>query len=219
MNKHERTYSQIRERIVEGFYRPGHRLVLDALAREFGVSPVPVREALRRLEAEGWVIYKPNVGAQVAPVDEARWEAEMRVLAVLEGHATALAADHLRPDDFRELHRINTEMEAARQDPVGFSRLNRRWHFIIYERCPNTYLLELIGETNERLDAIRRTVFTYVPDREDESVGEHAGILDLLERGADFEAIESAARAHKQRTVEAFLVHQHAAMSQGESLQ
>jgi DNA-binding GntR family transcriptional regulator len=143
----------------------------------------------------------------------------MRVLAVLEGHATALAADHLRADDFRELRRINTEMEAARQDPVGFSRLNRRWHFTIYERCPNTYLLELIGETNERLDAVRRTVFTYVPDREEESVAEHAGILDLLERGADFEAIESAARAHKQRTVEAFLVHRHAPANQGEPQQ
>jgi DNA-binding GntR family transcriptional regulator len=211
MNKHEQTYARIRQRILDGTFAPGHRLVLDALARDFGISPVPVREALRRLEAEGWIIYKPNVGAQVAPIDEGRWEQEMRVLAVLEGNATALAAPYLHRSDFLRLNQLNDAMRTALNDGdmVEFSALNRRWHFSIYERCPNTYLLELIEETYERLGALRRTVFTYVPERTRESLAEHKQIRDLLQCGAKFAEIESAARAHKLRTVDAFLSSQH----------
>src|SRR5579884_1782285 len=76
MNKQERVYSILRERIVSGAYSPGHRLVIDALAREMGVSQAPIREALRRLESEGWVIYHRNVGPQVAPIDLRQWEDE-----------------------------------------------------------------------------------------------------------------------------------------------
>src|SRR5207244_5087838 len=87
-NKHEQAYSIIRERIFNGTYVPGYRLVIDGLARELGISPVPIREAIRRLEAEGWLEYRPNAGAQVAAVDASKYGEEMTVLALLEGYAT-----------------------------------------------------------------------------------------------------------------------------------
>ena len=65
-SKHERAYLLIRSRILDGSYTPGSRLVIDALAGELGISPVPVREAIRRLEAEGKVVYRHNAGARVA---------------------------------------------------------------------------------------------------------------------------------------------------------
>ena len=71
-SKHQRAYAVIRQRILDGVYQPGHRLVIDALATEFGVSPVPVREAIRRLEAEGRIVYRHNAGARVAPIDRRR---------------------------------------------------------------------------------------------------------------------------------------------------
>src|SRR5271166_3835517 len=107
------------------------RLNIDALSRELGVSPIPVREALRRLEAEGWVRFQPNVGAIVAPVDATTWEQEMVAAAILEGAATADAAARLRPSDMTRLRRIAAAMEgvaAAAGDPVRFSTLNRRLH-------------------------------------------------------------------------------------------
>jgi len=205
MNKAERTYATLRRRILVGTYEPGHRLVLDALAREMGVSPVPVREALRRLEAEGWVVYTRNVGAQVAPINEERWEEEMRVLAILEGHASALAAPHMLPADFRSLGSINDRLASAVRSAnvLEASKLNRAWHSVIYARCPNTYLVQVIGETQERMDAIRPTVFASNPERGFESVAEHAAILGLLERSAPFDDIERAAREHKIRTIDA----------------
>ena len=66
LTKQERVYRAIRERILSGAYGPGYRVVIDALAEEFGVSALPVREAIWRLEAEGLVVYRPNAGAQVA---------------------------------------------------------------------------------------------------------------------------------------------------------
>ncbi|HWE60713.1 MAG TPA: hydantoinase/oxoprolinase N-terminal domain-containing protein [Chloroflexota bacterium] len=71
-SKHERAYLLIRSRIGDGTYEPGERLVIDALAGELGISPVPVREAIRRLEAEGRVVYRHNAGARVAPGDARR---------------------------------------------------------------------------------------------------------------------------------------------------
>ena len=84
VNKQERTYTVLRDRIHSGAFGPKARLNIDALARELGVSAIPVREALRRLEAEGWVKFQPNVGAIVAPLDATAWEQQMVAVAILE---------------------------------------------------------------------------------------------------------------------------------------
>src|SRR6202035_5364970 len=101
------------------------RLNIDALARELGVSAIPVREALRRLEAEGWVRFQPNIGAIVAPLDTTVWEQQMMAIAVLEGAATADAAVHLRPADFARIRKLAVELEqmAAEGDMTKFGRL------------------------------------------------------------------------------------------------
>ena len=66
LSKSESVYRELRSRIISGRYNAGYRLVLDQLAREMGVSAVPVREAIRRLEAERLVTFTRNVGAEVA---------------------------------------------------------------------------------------------------------------------------------------------------------
>lgn len=205
-SKQERTYTVLRERILEGSYGPGYRLVIDAIARELDVSPMPVREAIRRLEAEGWVIYRANQGAQVAPVDTGSWKEVMVTLALLEGYATAAAAPELRAADRRRLRAVNKKMRGAidRLDLMQVSRFNHEFHEVIYERCPNGYLRRELAETNERLNALRATIFVYIPTRGNESAAEHDTIADLIEEGADPTRIEREARRHKLRTVEAY---------------
>jgi DNA-binding GntR family transcriptional regulator len=205
VNKQERTYTVLRDRIHSGTFAPRARLNIDALARELGVSAIPVREALRRLEAEGWVKFQPNVGAIVAPVDATAWEQQMVAVAILEGAATAEAAAHLTPADLARLKRLAAEMEqvAASGDLAKFSRLNRRLHAAIVARCANVFLLELLEQTNQRLDRIRDTMFTYLPERSKPAVAEHARLIELLEDG-DTAAVEQYARWHKLQTVEAY---------------
>jgi DNA-binding GntR family transcriptional regulator len=205
-SKQERTYTILRERIVNGTYGPGYRLVIDAIARELEVSPMPVREAIRRLEAEGWVIYRANQGAQVAPVDTGSWKEVMLTLALLEGYATASAAPEMRTTDRRKLRATNKKMRGAidRLDLMQVSRFNHEFHGVIYERCPNGYLRRELAATNERLNTLRATVFLYIPTRGNESAAEHDLITDLIEEGADPVRIEREARRHKLRTVEAY---------------
>jgi len=215
VNKQERTYTVLRDRIHSGAFAPRARLNIDGLARELGVSAIPVREALRRLEAEGWVRFQPNVGAIVAPVDATTWEQEMSAVAILEGAATADAATHLRLSDLSKLRKIAADMEAvaADGDPARFSRLNRRLHATVVARCGNAYLLELLEQTYLRLDRIRSTMFAYLPERFKAAVTEHARLIDLLESG-DRSAIEQYARWHKLQTVEAYrATHQPSAAS------
>ncbi len=210
MNKQERTYTILRDRIHSGSFAPLERLNIDALARELGVSPIPVREALRRLEAEGWVRFTPNVGAVVSPVDSTSWEQAMVALAILEGAASAEAQQHLRRSDLARLRKIAAGMEeaAACADPLRFSKLNRSLHATIVARCPNTYLTELLEQTNTRLDRLRSTMFVYLPHRSEEALREHLRLIELLEAGSK-EEVETYARWHKLRTVEAYrAIHQ-----------
>src|SRR5438270_725755 len=189
MNKHELAYRLIRERIEAATYQPGQRLVIDALARDLNMSQVPIREAIRRLQAEGWVTYRHNSGPEVANIGLEQWQATMEVQAVLEGYTTALAAPHLRKEDLKLLHKQTSVMRRAVQqfELLRFSDSNRAFHSVIYARCPNPVLVERISETQAQLDTMRGTLFPTLPQRGAESVEEHLRLIDLLEKGATFE--------------------------------
>jgi DNA-binding GntR family transcriptional regulator len=206
LTKQERVYRAIRERILSGAYGPGYRVVIDALAAEFGVSSLPVREAIRRLEAEGLVIFRPNAGAHVAPADPGLFDEEMTVLAVLEGYATALAAPYIRKAGIKRLTAITVSMVEAieRLDPLSFGRFNQEFHAVIYEYCPNAALVDLLQGVGRRLDAIRRTVFIQIPYRGAASVAEHRRLIALIAGGASATEIEAVAREHKLKTVASF---------------
>ena len=207
-NKHEQAYSIIRERIFNGTYVPGYRLVIDGLARELGISQVPIREAIRRLEAEGWVEYRPNAGAQVAAVDASKYEEEMAVLALLEGYATSIALLHLSTDDVKHLRELNASMHNALQsaDIPAFSRLNKKFHFFIYDHCYNSYLIELLRETWDRLEVRGHTDFSFIPHRSWISIEEHTRLLDMIERHASQDEVEQMVREHKLSTYEAYRI-------------
>jgi DNA-binding GntR family transcriptional regulator len=206
LTKQERVYRAIRERILSGAYGPGYRVVIDALAEEFAVSALPVREAIRRLEAEGLVVYRPNAGAQVAPAEPGVFDEEMTVLAVLEGYATALAAPEMDEQAIARLTAINESMVAAMEqlDSLSFGRLNQEFHAVVYEHCPNSALVDLLRDVARRLDAIRRTVFVQIPYRGASSVAEHRALIALISARAPAAKIETAAREHKMHTVESF---------------
>src|SRR5690606_10516871 len=92
-------------------YASGVRLVLSRLAAELELSSQPIREALRRLEAEGLVEFTRNVGAIVTAIDAVVYVETLEVLTLLEAAATAASAPLLTPEKLRELHGINEEMK------------------------------------------------------------------------------------------------------------
>jgi DNA-binding GntR family transcriptional regulator len=174
------------------------------------VSQVPIREAIRRLEAEGWVVYKRNVGPQVSPIDREKWADAMETLCLLEGYATAIAAPHLTPEEMDLLRDLNASMEEAVRelDLMTFSRLNRRFHFTIYARSPNEYLVQRLEETWARLDTVRTTVLIHVPQRAPQALAEHEEIIKAIEQEAGIDKIERLAREHKRRTMQAYVEYE-----------
>lgn len=209
LSKAEQAYAILKERIMDGTYGPGYRLVIDQLTREHGISSVPWRESLRRLEAEGWVEIVPNVGALVKTFDTGSWERTIRLLARLEGLATALSAEHLSAEDIAAARALNKEMgdALANFDTARFGALNRRFHELLCSRSDDERLIGMVEAEWTRMDLIRRSAFWYAPGRAVASLAEHDMILDLIEGGADPEMIETAARRHEVNTLEAVLRH------------
>lgn len=205
-SKHEKAYEAIRQRIIAGDYEPGGRLVIPTLARELDISALPIREALRRLEAEGFVRFDRNVGARVIMVDGEEWESAMHVLSLLEGYATALAAEHLTASDIAELREINAAMsEALSRSDIGSAKdSNRRFHARLYEACPNDYLMGLVRIGWDRLDSLRGWDVYYLLMRGTHLVDEHSELLDMIESRAPAGDIEAFAREHKLRTIEVY---------------
>lgn len=209
-SRQELAYSQIRQRVLGGFYGPGYRLVISNLALDFGISPSPIREALRRLEAEGLVRYTHNSGAIVTPVSQDAYVETLAVMGLLEGHAARLAAPHIDAAAISEMRRINDGMRAALEavDPQQFGRLNRAFHCRMYDFCPNRYVVECLEQAWNRLDAVRRTSLVLLPGRGPSSIREHAAMIDAIESGQAPTNIEELVRQHKQQTIETFRLWQ-----------
>ncbi|PWJ26815.1 GntR family transcriptional regulator [Branchiibius hedensis] len=209
--KSQRAYEWIRERIVNQHFTPGYRLVLGTIAAELDMSMVPVREAVRQLEAEGLVTFEPNVGARVAMIDDTEYRYAMQAVTILESAATALAARSLTVDDLRRARSINELMVESldRFDPRIFSTLNQEFHAILYSKCTNPRLLEILNTEWARLGHMRDSIFAFVPERSRESVREHEDIVALIERGASLHDIEEAVRLHRSGTLRAYMTHEH----------
>lgn len=209
--KTQRAYLYIKERIASGQYTPGYRLVLDTIAEELGTSVVPVREAIRLLEAEGFISYERNVGARVSMIDEAQYRASMESLAILEGAATALAAPRLTPADLRRARELNEHMVRTLEDfePRHYTALNHEFHALLFTPCPNPRLLALVQSEWTRLSNLRESTFAFVPGRARESVREHEDMLRLIEEDAPLEQIEHSVRAHRTATLQLYLAHPH----------
>lgn len=207
LSKTDDVYALLRRRIVNGDYSAGYRLVIDALARETGVSPIPVREALRRLEAEGLVRHQPNVGAQVSGMDEDEYRQLMQVLARLDGWIFSLVSPRLTADVLSDLTRLVHEMSTALEQSrlTAYDRLDGLFHQRVRDLCPNTYLKHLAERTWDRLEHGRPNVFVSIPERARESLGEHYHIVQSLREHAPGSVLEGLVARHHMHTLEAYV--------------
>lgn len=203
-SKAEIAYRYIGTRIEDGRFVPGFRLVLGQVAAELKMSVVPVREAIRMLEAEGLVTFERNVGAQVAMIHADEYVATYDALSVVESAAIALGAPSMSPAAIERARAINEQMRLGLHDffdPTSFSALNMEFHKALYESCPNDQLLDMVRRSWGRLATLRDSIFSFVPERAPHSVAEHEEIVDLIASGAEQSKIERAVRAHRDSTV------------------
>ncbi len=173
------------DRIVRGELSPGARLRQDHIAEEFQTSHVPVREAFRRLEAQGLAISEPRRGVRVASFDlaEVREVAEMR--AVLEVLALRHAARHLTPAILDEAEEAARAGDAA-ADVHAWEEANRRFHRLILTPCGMKRLLASIDDLHA---ASARFLFSaWQSGWEKRTDHDHRAILTALRQGRSEEA-------------------------------
>ena len=206
MSKTQYAYEFLRSKILEGEYVPGQRIVIDQLAKELGTSTIPIREAIRNLESDGLIQYKPYSGAIVSGINETEYVEVLSVIAILEGYATRLSSRHITTQNLEELEQLNNQMDEALNnfEFETISQLNRKFHSIIFEKCGNSFLIDQIGQAQQRLDRVRRSIFTIVPQRARQSIEEHAAILKLIKENAPLHEIEDVVRQHRLNTLVAF---------------
>jgi DNA-binding GntR family transcriptional regulator len=208
LTRAEAIYSDLRERIVNGTLSPGQKLVIDEIARVTGLSQSPVREALRRLEAEGLVRNVPHVGVMVTEATPRELVDDYRIVAVLSGLATRLAAPLLSELDLAQMQALVNQMDAciAEGRLQDGNALNLELHDVIYRTCGSERLRSMIVDLWQLSIHRHRLVFGLVPGRAQQANDEHRALLTAL-RTRDPDAADRMMREHLWHAAEAFERH------------
>ncbi|SNT28241.1 DNA-binding transcriptional regulator, GntR family [Asanoa hainanensis] len=192
----DRAVDQLRERILGGEYVPGERLGEVELAEKLGVSRTPVREALRRLAAEGLVDITPNKGARVIDYPRQDLEKIFEIRAHVEGLAARSAAETASMADIDRLDELATVLkersEAGDLDEVY--RLNAAYHATLNGLAGSAVLTSTVGHLIHSA-VLLRTLHSFDPAARQRSVNHHLEIVAAL-RARDPDWAEAVMRAH-----------------------
>ena len=180
-NLHEAIFQKLRLLLVEGKIAPGSKLNERELAESLHVSRTPIREAIRRLAADGLVELIANRGAIAVQLSLADVIHTFDVIADLEGFSGELAANNISDAALSELEALQYEMMAsyARRDLSTYYKLNLRIHHLINQAANNPVLTKLFSQVNARIEALR---FRSNQDgvKWEKAVEEHQEMLDAL---------------------------------------
>ena len=202
-------YDALIDLIVGGELPPGQHMVETDLARQLGVSRQPIREALHRMEAEGWVDLRPSQGAFVHVPTDSEVDELLDVRALLEAETARLAAagggsqaPQARQAQLARLREICAEGQAAAEadDFGGAVTANNAFHTEIAAMGGNAVLAELADIVGRRVQWYYRMV---APARGHGSWAEHAEMIAAIEAG-DPERAQALARRHTERTRQAY---------------
>ncbi|MCX7892701.1 MAG: GntR family transcriptional regulator [Burkholderiales bacterium] len=180
---HEDATDRLRDMIVQGELAPGAKLNERVLCERLGVSRTPLREAMKRLAAEGLVELQPNRGAAVKALTLETLRETLQVMGALEALAGELACANASAAELAELRALTFQMRAhhARGDLPAYFRENQRIHLLIAECSGNATLAATYRTLNANVRRARYMA-NLTRERWDQAVREHDEILDALER-------------------------------------
>lgn len=122
---------KLRDAILVGRHEPGERLSISAIARRYGVSAIPVREALRGLEAEGLIEFTPNRGAVVTKLSREELDEIFLIRLELERLSLRKAIPNLGPKDLDQLEELVRQMDGSVTEPSAWLNANQRFHLLL----------------------------------------------------------------------------------------
>ncbi len=195
----DRIFSLIKEAIVEGDIPAGSKISEPELARAYGISRGPLREAIGRLEACGLVVRRPNVGARVVTLSSSQLIEIFHVREALEGMAARLAAKHMSDEEIADLRRLLGQHREQIERDTEHAYFQREgdldFHYRIVQGSHNTRMINLLCNDLYHLVRLYRYQFGMSSKRGPRAFVEHEHIVDAIER-RDAEMAELMMRAH-----------------------
>jgi DNA-binding GntR family transcriptional regulator len=195
----EDVHAAVTDLILRGEVEPGARINESRLAERLGVSRTPLREALHRLEQEGFLRSEPNQGFIVHPLSEREVRDLYPVLWMLEGAALREAVSH-GGVDLERIRRLDVERLAARDDLVREYDIDVEWHAELVRNCPNALLLDLIRHVKQ----IARRYLRLDIQRLDAAIAGHRAVIAALE-AQDVDSAVDQVKRHWTHGMEATL--------------
>lgn len=187
-------YALIRDDIIEGRLKANERLVVTDLAQRHGTSTNPIREALQLLRGEGFVIFTPNRGARVRPIDQDFVRDIYEIGVLIEPALTRWFVGMATDEDIAELERIQGLIEENNfADQFRHSELDTAFHTVMYQRHYNRHAAELWWKHREVLRAVSRR-FSFTLLRRAQVMRDHRELIELIKAGEAKRAADLVAR-------------------------
>ena len=204
--KEEYVYDTLRTAITRCELEPGEKLVIDSLKSSLGVSPIPIRSALQRLEAEGFVEITPHTGATVSEISLDTVTEIFMLLESLENIAFSVAASNATKADLAHLRQLLSEMEAAVKagDPDHWYDLNNQFHLAVAQMSRMKMLVRFTKRALDSRDRLRHFYLeSFINSRMSEAHDEHCRMIELLE-SRDVDRLTMLVTQHNRRAKEAY---------------
>lgn len=198
-NASARISDSVRDAILSGEYPPGARIRQEDLAERFGASRLPVREALRTLEADGLVTLVANAGAWVSRLSLAECEEVYQTRERVEPLLLRYAMPHIDADRIARLDELSQQMEGG-DDVEEFLRLDREFHQLSYEPATTTVLGDLVQRLWNTTQHYRRAYSLLLDSQSRRIVHDEHHMITAAIRHADPDAAESVLAGHIRRT-------------------
>ena len=199
MSQGELAYARLLRAIGEGDFRPGDRLREADVASRLKLSRTPVREALRKLEADGIVEHRARIGAVIRTLERAEMVELYEMRIVLERTAAQMAAKHASAAEIDEMEALNAQIEAATDDPARAAAINQEFHRSIYLATRNRFLTESARALNNALMLLGPTTLADEV-RIKTVVSQHKEIINAI-RNSDETLAGLAAEEHLQTSM------------------
>lgn len=199
LSQGEAAYQSLFSAIRKGTYAPGDRLRETEVAERLSLSRTPIREAMRRLEADGIVEHRARIGAVVRKLSHAEVVELYEMRAVLERTAAELAAKHAVTAEIDTLDAFNARIADCLSDSAQAAAINQQFHQVLYLAARNRFLVEATRAMNNALLLLGPTTLA---DEERVAVvcRQHQAIVDAI-REQDEEAAGAAAQAHLETSL------------------
>jgi DNA-binding GntR family transcriptional regulator len=201
--RHGVVLNELRKRIIDGTLRPGHQIFADNIADEFGVSRIPVREALRILEGEGQVSYEPHRGYFVAELRLADLLELYLMRQLLESEALRHSVPRLDAEDFDRMVAAQKELDVAHASGniIEHVAANRRFHFAFLEPLEMPRLLRQIKVLYDQCDPYGSLYYNSKANRQ-RVKREHRELVKAA-RAHDVDRVVALMAEHRQHVVDA----------------